>query len=181
MTRDPEWLLSQLRDIPDFPTPGIVFKDLTPLLGNPEAFRYTVDAMVAHAAELPGDGVDKVDKVVGIEARGFTFAAAVAYQLAAGLVPVRKPGKLPYKTVTETYDLEYGTDSLEIHQDAFEPGQSVYVIDDVLATGGTAAATCRLIESLGARVAGLAFVVELGFLDGRAKLADYDVHSLLRL
>jgi adenine phosphoribosyltransferase len=122
-----------------------------------------------------------VDKVVGIEARGFTFAAAVAYHLSAGLVPVRKPGKLPYKTVTETYDLEYGTDSLEIHQDALEPGQSVYVIDDVLATGGTAAAACRLVESLGARVAGLAFVVELGFLGGRAKLTDYDVHSLLRL
>jgi adenine phosphoribosyltransferase len=173
MTRDPEWLLSQLRDIPDFPTPGIVFKDLTPLLGNPEAFRYSVDAMAEHAAGA--------DKVVGIEARGFTFAAAVAYRLSAGLVPVRKPGKLPYKTVTETYELEYGTDSLEIHQDALEPGQSVHVIDDVLATGGTAAATCRLVESLGARVAGLSFVVELGFLDGRAKLADYDVHSLLRL
>jgi adenine phosphoribosyltransferase len=189
MTRDPEWLLSQLRDIHDFPTPGIVFKDLTPLLGNPEAFRAAVDAMVEHAAELPhgseagGEGLRSagVDKVVGIEARGFTFAAAVAYQLSAGLVPVRKPGKLPYKTVTETYDLEYGTDSLEIHQDALEPGQSVYVIDDVLATGGTAAATCRLVESLGARVAGLAFVVELGFLDGRAKLTDYDVHSLLRI
>jgi adenine phosphoribosyltransferase len=189
MTRDPEWLLSQLRDIHDFPTPGIVFKDLTPLLGNPEAFRAAVDAMVEHAAELPhgseagGEGLRSVgvDKVVGIEARGFTFAAAVAYQMSVGLVPVRKPGKLPYKTVTETYDLEYGTDSLEIHQDALEPGQSVYVIDDVLATGGTAAATCRLVESLGARVAGLAFVVELGFLDGRAKLTDYDVHSLLRI
>jgi adenine phosphoribosyltransferase len=189
MTRDPEWLQSQLRDIHDFPTPGIVFKDLTPLLGNPDAFRFAVETMVEHAAALPHDSAEDgegllragVDKVVGIEARGFTFAAAVAYEMGAGLVPVRKPGKLPYKTVTETYDLEYGTDSLEIHQDALEPGQSVYVIDDVLATGGTAAATCRLIESLGARVAGLAFVVELGFLDGRAKLADYDVYSLLRL
>jgi adenine phosphoribosyltransferase len=189
MTRDPEWLESQLRDIPDFPTPGIVFKDLTPLLANPDAFRFTVESMVEHAAALAhdsgrsGEGLRRatVDRVVGVEARGFTFAAAVAYEMAAGLVPVRKPGKLPYKTVTETYELEYGTDSLEIHEDAFEPGQSVYVIDDVLATGGTAAATCRLVERLGARVAGLAFVVELGFLDGRAKLADYDVHSLLRL
>jgi adenine phosphoribosyltransferase len=189
MTRDPEWLQTQLRDIPDFPTPGIVFKDLTPLLANPEAFRFVVDTMVEHAgvlpagSEQPGTGLvgAGVDRVVGIEARGFTFAAAVAYQMSAGFVPVRKPGKLPYKTVTETYALEYGTDSLEIHQDALEPGQSVYVIDDVLATGGTAAATCRLVESLGARVAGLAFVVELGFLDGRAKLAGHDVFSLLRL
>jgi adenine phosphoribosyltransferase len=189
MTRDPEWLKSQLRDIHDFPTPGIVFKDLTPLLGNPDAFRYVVEAMVEHAAALPegsehgGEGLLRagVDKVVGIEARGFTFAAAVAYEMGAGLVPVRKPGKLPYKTVTETYALEYGTDSLEIHQDAVEPGQSVYIVDDVLATGGTAAATCRLVESLGAHVAGLAFVVELGFLDGRAKLADHSVFSLLKL
>jgi adenine phosphoribosyltransferase len=176
MTRDRSWLESQLRDIPDFPQPGIVFKDLTPLLGNPEAFRYAVDAMVAQAGEL-----GRVDKVVGIEARGFTFAAAVAYELGVGLVPVRKPGKLPYKTLTETYALEYGTDSLEVHEDAVAPGEAVYVIDDVLATGGTAAATCRLVRSLQAEVAGLAFVVELGFLDGRAKLAGHEVFSLLAL
>jgi adenine phosphoribosyltransferase len=189
MTRDASWLQSQIRDIADFPTPGIVFKDLTPLLGNPDAFRFAIEAMVEHAGALPlgseadGEGLLRagVDKVVGIEARGFTFAAAVAYEMGAGLVPVRKPGKLPYKTVTETYALEYGTDALEVHQDALEPGQAVYVIDDVLATGGTAAATCRLVEALGGQVAGLAFVVELGFLDGRAKLPDYDVFSLLRL
>jgi adenine phosphoribosyltransferase len=188
MTRDAQWLQTQIRDVPDFPSPGIVFKDLTPLLADPEAFRFSIEAMSEHVSELPhgseqaGEGLlsHGIDKVVGIEARGFTFAAGVALELDAGMVPVRKPGKLPAKTVIETYALEYGTDSLEIHQDALAPGESVYVIDDVLATGGTAAATCRLVESLGARVAGLAFVVELGFLDGRAKLADYDVFSLVK-
>lgn len=175
MTRDSSWLLSHVRDIPDFPEPGIVFKDLTPLLANVDAFRFVVDALVDHAAGLT------VDKVVGIEARGFTFAAAAAYRLGAGFVPVRKPGKLPYKTVTETYQLEYGTDALEIHQDAVTSGEAVYVIDDILATGGTAAATCRLVESLGGRVTGLAFVAELGFLDGRAKLPGYDLFCLLTL
>ena len=137
MTRDSTWLAGHLRDVPDFPKPGIVFKDLTPLLADVDAFRYTVDAIADHAAGLT------VDKVVGIEARGFIFAAAVAYRLGAGFVPVRKPGKLPWKTVTETYDLEYGTDSLEIHEDAVATGDTVYIVDDVLATGGTAAATCR--------------------------------------
>jgi adenine phosphoribosyltransferase len=174
---DSSWLEGHIRDIPDFPTPGIVFKDLTPLLADVDAFRFSVDALVDHAAELPAG----VDKVVGVEARGFTFAAAAAYRLGAGLVPVRKPGKLPHKTVRETYALEYGTDALEIHQDGVAPGESVYVIDDVLATGGTAAATCRLVEALGGRIAGLAFVIELGFLDGRAKLPDYDVFSLMTL
>lgn len=173
MTRDPSWLAAHLRDVPDFPQPGIVFKDLTPLLADVDAFRFAVDAVADHAAGLT------VDKVVGIEARGFIFAAAVAYRLGAGFVPVRKPGKLPWTTVTETYALEYGTDSLDIHDDALRPGDAAYVVDDVLATGGTAAATCRLIERLEGRIAGLAFVVELGFLDGRAKLADHDVISLI--
>lgn len=175
MARDLSWLQDHVRDIPDFPKPGIVFKDLTPLLADVTAFAAAIDALVDHAAEW------SVDKVVGIEARGFTFAAVVAYRLRAGLVPVRKPGKLPYDTVMETYELEYGTDSLEAHQDAIASGETVYVVDDVIATGGTALATCRLIESLGGRVAGVGFVVELGFLNGRAKLADYDVYSLVTL
>jgi adenine phosphoribosyltransferase len=173
MTRDPTWLAGHLRDVPDFPKPGILFKDLTPLLGDVDAFRYTVDAIADHAAGLT------VDKVVGIEARGFIFAAAVAYRLGAGFVPVRKPGKLPWKTVTETYALEYGSDSLDIHADAVTPGDTVYIVDDVLATGGTAAATCALVERVGGIIAGLAFVVELGFLGGRAKLRDHDILSLI--
>jgi adenine phosphoribosyltransferase len=173
MTRDPSWLAGHLRDVPDFPKPGILFKDLTPLLGDVDAFRYTVDAIADHAAGLT------VDKVVGIEARGFIFAAAVAYRLGAGFVPVRKPGKLPWKTVTETYALEYGSDSLDIHEDAVTPGDTVYIVDDVLATGGTAAATCALVERVGGNIAGLAFVVELGFLGGRAKLTDHDILSLI--
>src|SRR5512132_221761 len=156
MTRDPSWLADRLRDIPDFPQPGIVFKDLTPLLADVDAFRFTVDAIADHAAGLT------VDKVVGIEARGFIFAAAVAYRLGAGFVPVRKPGKLPYRTVTESYRLEYGTDSLEVHEDGLARGDAVLIVDDVLATGGTAAATCRLVERLGGTIAGLAFVVEWG-------------------
>jgi adenine phosphoribosyltransferase len=173
MTRDPTWLAGHLRDVPDFPKPGILFKDLTPLLGDVDAFRYTVDAIADHAAGLT------VDKVVGIEARGFIFAAAVAYRLGAGFVPVRKPGKLPWKTVTETYALEYGSDSLDIHADAVTPGDTVYIVDDVLATGGTAAATCALVERVGGNIAGLAFVVELGFLGGRAKLTNHDILSLI--
>jgi adenine phosphoribosyltransferase len=173
MTRESSWLAAHLRDVPDFPQPGIVFKDLTPLLADVDAFRFAVDAVADHAAGLT------VDKVVGIEARGFIFAAAVAYRLGAGFVPVRKPGKLPWAKVTETYALEYGSDSLDIHQDALAPGDAAYVVDDVLATGGTAAATCRLVERLGGQIAGLAFVVELGFLDGRAKLTDHDVISLI--
>jgi adenine phosphoribosyltransferase len=174
MSRDSAWLASHLRDVPDFPQPGIVFKDLTPLLADVDAFRYAVDAIADHAAGLT------VDKVVGIEARGFIFAAAVAYRLGAGFVPVRKAGKLPWKTVTETYELEYGTDALEIHDDGIAPGDAVYVVDDVLATGGTASATCRLVDRLGGVIAGLAFVVELGFLEGRAKLPkQHDVLALI--
>ncbi|HYZ99794.1 MAG TPA: adenine phosphoribosyltransferase [Acidimicrobiales bacterium] len=174
MTKDSAWLSGRLRDVADFPQPGVVFKDLTPLLGDVDAFRYAVDAIADHAAGLT------VDKVAGIEARGFIFAAAVAYRLGSGFVPVRKPGKLPWKTVTETYELEYGTDALEVHDDGIAPGDSVYIVDDVLATGGTAAATCRLVDRLGGSIAGLAFVVELGFLEGRAKLPkEHDVLALI--
>jgi adenine phosphoribosyltransferase len=173
----PSWLEAHIRDVSDFPEPGIVYKDLTPLLADVDAFRFVVDALVDHAAQLP----DPVGKVVGVEARGFTFAAAAAYRIGAGLVPVRKPGKLPWKTTRVDYALEYGTDALEIHQDAVAPGEAVYVVDDVLATGGTAAATCKLVETLGGRIGGVAFVVELGFLGGRAKLPDYDVFSLMTL
>src|SRR5919106_3309424 len=174
MTKDSAWLTGRLRDVADFPQPGIVFKALTPLLAAVDAFRYAVDAIADHAAGLT------VDKVVGIEARGFIFAAAVAYRLGAGFVPVRKPGKLPWKTLTETYELEYGTDALEVHEDGVSRGESVYIVDDVLATGGTAAATCRLVDRLGGTIAGLAFVVELGFLDGRAKLPkEHDVLALI--
>jgi len=175
MTPDPSWLAERLRDVPDFPQPGIVFKDMTPLLADVDAFRFTVDAIADHAAGLT------VDKVVGIEARGFIFAAPVAYRIGAGFVPVRKPGKLPWETVTETYALEYGTDSLEAHADGIAPGEAVLVVDDVLATGGTAAATVRLVERLGGRIASLAFVVELGFLDGRGRLADHDILSLITI
>jgi adenine phosphoribosyltransferase len=173
MTHDPAWLASLLRDVPDFPQPGIVFKDLTPLLADPAGLRATVDALAAHAADLG------VGKVVGIEARGFIFAAAVADRVGVGFVPIRKAGKLPWSTVSETYALEYGTDTLEMHEDAVAANENVLVVDDVLATGGTAAATCRLVERVGGRVAGLAFVVELGFLGGRAKLSDHDILSLI--
>ena len=137
MTRDPSWLLDRVRDVPDFPQPGIVFKDLTPLMADVDAYRFSVDAIADHAAGLT------VDKVVGIEARGFIWAAPVAYRIGAGFVPVRKPGKLPWETVTENYQLEYGTDSLDVHADAVAPGDTVLIVDDVLATGGTAAATTR--------------------------------------
>jgi adenine phosphoribosyltransferase len=173
MTRDPSWLLDRVRDVPDFPQPGIVFKDLTPLMADVDAYRFSVDAIADHAAGLT------VDKVVGIEARGFIWAAPVAYRIGAGFVPVRKPGKLPWVTVSETYELEYGTDSLDVHADAVAPGDAVLIVDDVLATGGTAAATARLVERLGGHLAGLAFVVELGFLGGRGKLTDHDILSLM--
>jgi adenine phosphoribosyltransferase len=180
MTGDMSWLQDHIREVPDFPEPGIVFKDLTPLQADPKAFRATVEALsgAIDAADRPGR---PVTKIVGVEARGFTYAAAAAYQLGKGLVPVRKPGKLPWEAVVETYDLEYGTDSLEIHRDAISPGENVYIVDDVLATGGTAAATGRLVGSLGGAVAGFGFVVELGFLQGRAKLTDYDVYSIMTL
>ncbi len=162
-----------MRDVLDYPKPGIVFKDITPLLGAPDAFRATVDGLAEPFAAT------RVDKVIGIEARGFVFAAPVAYGLHAGFVPVRKPGKLPWEIERQEYELEYGTDLLEIHRDAVAPGELVLVVDDVIATGGTAAATARLVERLGGDVVGFAFVLELGFLRGREQIDGYEVHTLV--
>ena len=170
---DAGWLRERIRDIPDFPKPGIVFRDITPLLADAEALRVTVNAFADHFSDRP------IDKVVGIEARGFILAAPVAYSVGAGFVPVRKAGKLPHEIEREEYSLEYGTDLLEIHRDAVGPGDQVLVIDDVIATGGTAAATCQLIERLGATVTGLGFVIELTFLHGAAKLEGRDFVSLV--
>ena len=166
-------LKNTIRDVPDFPKEGIVFKDITPLLQNPTALHQTIDMIAKQWADK------KIDVVAGIEARGFIFAAAVAYKLEAGLVIVRKPGKLPYKTNSITYGLEYGTDSLEVRQDAVQPGQHVLIVDDLLATGGTAAATIRLIEKLKGEVIGVAFLIELSFLKGREKIKDVPIHVLI--
>jgi adenine phosphoribosyltransferase len=170
---DEAWLKAHVRDVPDYPKPGIMFKDITPLLGAADAFRASVDALAEPYAAT------RVDKVIGIEARGFVFAAPVTYALQAGFVPVRKPGKLPWEIESEEYVLEYGTDLLEIHRDAILPGEQVLVVDDVIATGGTAAATARLVERLGGEVVAFAFVLELGFLHGREQLDGYDVHTLV--
>ena len=167
------WLKAHVRDIPDFPRPGVVFKDITPLLAAPDAFAAVIDAVAAPFAGR------RIDKVIGIEARGFVFAAPVAYRHAAGFVPVRKAGKLPFNIEREEYALEYGTDLLEIHRDAIHPGERVLIVDDVLATGGTAEATLRLAERLGGEVVGLAFFIELGFLHGRDHLEGREVHAVL--
>ena len=162
-----------IREIPDFPKPGITFYDITTLLKDKQGFRRTVDALQEHYR------LASVDVVVGIEARGYFFAPAMAHALGAGFVPVRKPKKLPHHVKSVDYELEYGTDQLEIHSDAIEPGQKVLIIDDVLATGGTASAVARLVELLEGKVAGLGFVIELAFLHGRQKLSGYDVFSLI--
>jgi len=162
-----------VRDIPDFPKPGVVFKDITPLLADREAFAFVVDAITGRY-----EG-QRIDKVIGVEARGFILAAPAAYRFGAGFVPVRKAGKLPWQIEREEYELEYGTDLLEVHGDAVAPGERVLIVDDVLATGGTAAATVRLAERLGGEVVGLAFIIELAFLDGRAKLPGRELCSLL--
>ncbi len=163
-----------VRDIPDWPKPGIVFRDITPLLAAPDAFALTVDALAAPFAD------EQIDKVIGIEARGFVFAAPLAYRRGAGFIPVRKAGKLPWAIEREEYALEYGTDLLEIHRDAVLPGEHVLVVDDVIATGGTAAAAARLVERLGGTVAGFTFLLELAELGGRAKLEGHRVHAVLR-
>ena len=163
-----------IREVPDFPKPGITFYDITTLLKDKRGFRETIDALEDHYRNRP------VDVVVGIEARGYFFAPAMAHALGAGFVPVRKPKKLPSLVRSVEYDLEYGTDQLEIHADAIDPGQNVLIIDDVLATGGTASAVARLVELLEGKVVGLGFAVELTFLDGRKKLAGRDVFSLLQ-
>ena len=169
-----EQLKKLIREVPDFPKPGILFYDITTLLKDPAGLKAVIDALRDRYART------KVDLVLGVEARGFIFAPALAYALGAGFIPVRKPKKLPARTVREEYQLEYGSDSLEIHADAVQPGQSVLIVDDLLATGGTAAAVARLVEKLGGKVAGLGFVVELDFLKGREKLGGYDVFSLLQ-
>jgi adenine phosphoribosyltransferase len=168
-----ELLRSLIRDVPDFPKPGIVFKDITPLLGDEAGFSTAIDMIVVHY------GRGNVDKVVGIEARGFILASPVAYHFGAGFVPIRKAGKLPWKTESQNYELEYGTETLEIHQDAFRPGERVLIVDDVLATGGTARATAELVERLGGTVIGIACLIELAFLEGRQRIEDYDFFSLL--
>ncbi len=169
-----EDLKRYIREVPDYPKPGINFYDITTLLKEPQGLRATVDSF----GRLLRDRV--IDKVVGIESRGFLFGPQLAYQFSAGFVPVRKPGKLPAETVSQTYQLEYGTDELEMHRDAVAVGERVLIVDDVIATGGTAAATAKLVESCGAVVAAFGFVVELTFLDGRGKLAGYDVETLVR-
>jgi len=167
-------LKQMIREVPDFPKPGINFYDITTLLKQPKGLRLTVDAL---AAEYEGQ---QIDVVVGVEARGFIFAPALAYHLGAGFVPVRKPKKLPAERASVSYDLEYGQDTLEIHRDAIGNGHRVLIADDLLATGGTARAVCDLVEGLGGKVEGLVFVVELEFLPGREKLAGYDVRSLIK-
>jgi adenine phosphoribosyltransferase len=162
-----------VRDVPDFPQDGIVFKDITPLLADELAFSTVIDLIVVHF------GRGNVDKVVGIEARGFILASPVAYHFGAGFVPVRKKDKLPWETEAAEYSLEYGTATLEIHKDAVTPGERVLVVDDVLATGGTARATAELVERIGGKVVGLAFLIELGFLKGRERIAGYDLFTLL--
>lgn len=169
-----EHLREKIRDVPDFPKPGIVFKDIMPLVADPTAFREAVDAL----AEWIGGR--KPDLVLGAEARGFIFGGAIAYKLGCGFVTARKPGKLPWQTVNAVYELEYGTDSLEVHADAIPEGARVVVHDDVLATGGTAKAKCDLVEKMGAEVVGLAFLIELEFLSGRDKLEGYEVFSLVK-
>ena len=173
MAADESGLAGFIREIPDYPKPGGVFRDLTPLFGDAGAFARTIDALVERFSGLG------IDRVIGIEARGFVLAAPVAYRMGAGFVPVRKAGKLPWAVAREEFDLEYGSDKLEIHRDALHPDERVLIIDDVLATGGTAAATTRLVEALGAQVTALGFVLELAFLGGRNRLAGHRLESLL--
>ena len=168
-----EELKGLIRDIPDFPQKGIVFKDITPLLADENAFSSVIDLIVVNY------GRGNIDKVVGIEARGFILASPVAYHFGAGFVPVRKEGKLPWDSEREEYELEYGTAVLEVHKDAIRPGERVLIVDDVLATGGTARATARLVERLGGKVVGVACLIELSFLKGRQAVADYDFFSLI--
>lgn len=171
-----ENLKQMIREIPDFPKPGILFYDITTLLKNPYGFRTTIDRLT----EMVGDGPARIDTVVGMEARGFIFAPALAYRLGAGFVPIRKPKKLPGETERVEYDLEYGTDVLEVHKDAIGKGHRVLIADDLLATGGTAKAVVDLVERLGGEVVACAFVIELTFLGGRKLLAPHKVSSLLQ-
>lgn len=167
------WVTDHVREIADYPTPGVMFRDITPLLGDRAAFGRAVDDLVTCLHDL------EVDRVVGVESRGFIIAAPIAYRLRAGFVPVRKAGKLPWAVAREEYELEYGSDRLEIHRDAIHPDERILVVDDVLATGGTAAATCRLVEALGGTIVGLGFMIELSDLGGRARLGGRRTESLV--
>lgn len=169
-----EELKKIIRDVPDFPKPGIVFKDITPILQNGEVFKKVVDHLVERYRNR------EIDRIVGIESRGFIFGAPLAYALNKGLVLVRKNGKLPWKTVRWDYELEYGTDTIEMHSDSIQPGEKVLIVDDLLATGGTALATSQLVEKMGGKVAECAFVVELEFLNGRKKLEGKEIFSLVK-
>ena len=162
-----------VRDVPDFPKKGIIFKDITPLLNNPSSLKEIIDRISGHYAN------QKIDIIVGAEARGFLIGPAVAISLDAGFVPIRKPGKLPCETASMSYQLEYGTDTLEIHKDAVKLNDNVLMVDDLLATGGTMTACCNLVESLGGKILGCSFIIELGFLQGRNVLSKYDVFSLI--
>ncbi|HAM95875.1 MAG: Adenine phosphoribosyltransferase [Candidatus Azambacteria bacterium GW2011_GWB2_46_37] len=173
MKRNTEHLKQKIREILDFPTPGIKFKDITPLLEDPESFKEAIDGLVDFFRDI------KINKVVGIDARGFLLASAVAYLLNAGMVIVRKKGKLPHQTIVREHDLEYGRGTLEIHVDAIKKGERVLVIDDVLATGGTADAAVKLVEHLGGDVVGLGFLLELSYFPGREKLKNYNINSLI--
>ncbi len=165
---------SFIRDVPNFPKDGIIFKDITPLLQSPEMLNKTTEALV----QLVNG--QKIDKVVGMESRGFIFGPLLASKLNAGFVPIRKPGKLPSTTLSETYDLEYGTDTLEIHKDSIQKGDMVLIHDDVLATGGTASAACKLVEKLGGTIVQCNFLIEITFLEGISKIEDYEAKSLLK-
>ncbi len=166
-------LAKKIRTIPDFPKPGILFRDITTLLKDPEAFRYVIDTFTERCKQK------KVDVIVGIEARGFIIGAPVAYNIGAAFVPVRKKQKLPFRKITTSYDLEYGSETVEMHADAIQPGQRVVIIDDLLATGGTAKAASKLVEMLGGKVVEIDFIIELRPLNGRKKLEDYDVYTML--
>jgi adenine phosphoribosyltransferase len=174
MTKESLDLKSAVRDVPDFPKKGIIFKDITTLLARGDLFRHAIDQIVEHYKDKG------IHKVIGIESRGFIIGSAVAYKLGAGVIPIRKKGKLPYKTVSATYQLEYGTDTLEMHEDAITPKEKILIVDDLLATGGTVSATIELAKKLGADIVGLAFLIELEFLKGRDKLKDIDVFSLIK-
>jgi len=167
-------LYDLIRDVPDFPKPDIVFKDITPLLRHPAGLSLAVEYLTQPFRTV------RIDAVVGAESRGFIFGTAVARNLSTGFIPIRKPGKLPAATRSAEYELEYGTDRLEVHEDAIQEGDRILIVDDLLATGGTMAACCRLVEELGGKIAGCAFLIELAFLDGRSKLGNYPVHSILK-
>ncbi len=163
-----------IRDIPDFPKKGIIYKDITPLLQNPNGLKEITEMISEHYNDK------NIDLITGAEARGFIIGAAVAHKLGVGFIPIRKPGKLPYKTASITYQLEYGTDTLEMHKDAIKPGQNILMVDDLLATGGTMAACCKLVESMEGNIVGCAFIIELAFLNGRKALQDFDIFSLIQ-